>query len=139
MSVDLQELLDSNADSRTETLQDYLRNLKSLREQASDEGRQLQNLIDETQQIIEDNQEFASNFSGEVNDAQIEQYLSARERAERARINQARNQEVLNQLIPLFTAAEQRIEAIENNLEALSAGIRVNPNNGSQVPIFQDN
>lgn len=138
VSVNIDELLSLNSDSREATLQDYLRNLKKLRELASEEGKQLQNLITEADTDIAESREIANSFEGGPNTAQIEQYLQAVDRFERARINKTRYQEILNQIIPPFQQVERRISAIEANFEALSKGVKVNPTDGGQVPIFQD-
>ncbi len=150
LNVNLEELLSENNDSRAEVLQNYLFNLKKLSNEANLEVENMTRIVDEYQaafdQASQSSEQFSDGFSNETSefitdniDANLDQYLEARKDAETARVRISSTAEILNRLAPLAQRLPQVITAIEANQEALSAGIKITPTPGVNLPLIETN
>jgi hypothetical protein len=150
LNVNLEELLNENSDSRAVVLQNYVANLKKLANEANLEVENMTRIVDEFQEAFDQanqaSEQFSDGFSNETSefitdniDANLDQYLEARKNAETARVRISSTAEILNRLAPLAQRLPQVISAIEANVEALSAGIKITPTPGVNLPLIQGN
>lgn len=150
LSVNIEELLDENNDSRAEVLQNYVTNLKKLSSEANLELENMQRIIDENalalSQANDTSAQFSDSFVSETSefvtdniDTNLNLYLEARKEAEEAAVGIKSTSEILNRLAPLAQRLPQVINAIEANVEALSAGIKITPTPGVNLPLIQGN
>lgn len=149
LSTNLEELLDANLDRRQRALEDYLNGLKKLSSEAAIEVGNMQRIIDEAKQELEQNlstsEQFGDSFTEETSefiteniDRNLQILLTARKRAEEARVTIGSTQQILAKLGPLSQRLPQVISAIEANFEALAAGIKVAPSKGVDLPILKE-
>jgi hypothetical protein len=150
LNVNLEELLDENSDSRAEVLQNYVFNLKKLSNEANLEVENMTRIVDEYQaafdQATQTSEQFSDSFVTETTDfvtdnidANLDQYLEARKDAETAKVRIISTAEILNRLSPLAQRLPQVISAIESNVDALSAGIKITPTPGVNLPLIESN
>lgn len=148
LNVNLEELLDENDDSREQVLQNYVANLKKLSNEANLEVENMTRIVDEYQAAFETanqtSEQFSDSFVSETSefvtdniDANLNQYLEARKDAETAQVRIKSTSEILNRLAPLAQRLPQVISAIEANQEALSAGIKITPTPGVNLPLIE--
>lgn len=148
LEVDIEELLNENTDSRAQVLQNYLLNLRKLSDEANLEVENMQRVVDEYSsaysQAVDVSSQYSDSFVNETSDfitdnidANLDQYLTARKQAEEAQVRIRSTQEILNRLNPLAQRLPVVISAIEANQEALSAGIKITPTPGVNLPLVE--
>jgi hypothetical protein len=145
LSVNLEELLASNPDTREAVLRNYLNNLKQLAGEAAIEIASMQRIIAEATTEAETQTGIAQQYDEDflynlepTDDQGLEAYLRARNQIDQSSITIRSTGQLLNQLGPLNIRLNQLITAIEANFQALSTGTRVAPIPGVNLPIFQE-
>ncbi|MDF2378693.1 MAG: hypothetical protein P1V18_00520 [Candidatus Gracilibacteria bacterium] len=147
LSVNLEDLLDGNTD-RARALTSYLNGLKNLSEESRVEIENMTRIVAEYQAVVDQNLALSTQASGafvtdtdnfitDNLDANFSQFLEARQRADEARIRVTSTQRILSRLQPLSSRLPDVISAIEANYDALASGIKVSPQQGVNLPIFQ--
>lgn len=145
LSVNLEELLANNPDTREAVLRNYLNNLKQLAGEAAIEVANMQRIIADATAEAETQTGIAQQYDEDflynlepTDDQGLEAYLRARNRIDQSSITIRSTGQLLNQLGPLNIRLNQLITAIEANFQALSTGTRVAPIPGVNLPIFQE-
>lgn len=147
LGVNLEDLLDSTSD-RERALTNYLDGLNVLAEESRVEVGNMTRIITEYQAIMDQNLAISQQASGafvtdtdnfitDNLDANFNQFLEARRMADEARIRVTSTQRILSRLQPLSNRLPDVIQAIEANFDALAAGIKVSPQQGVNLPLFQ--
>lgn len=150
LSTNLEDLLQSNNESRERVLSNYLENLKTLSREANIEVENMTRTVEEAQglyeQAISTSEQFSDSFVSDTSefitdtiDTNLDLYLQARKQAEEQRVRVQSTGEILARLRPLAARVPQIIEAIEANFEALASGIKITPTPGVNLPLINTN